>query len=246
MIENRLVPYIPERFLRDENYRQWHISGVHPLPGVRIMGVHIPEMKKIASSFIKEGKGNEMLSSFSVEQKRDARAGLYYEEKQIWGMIINRLSISLDERLRYVQSFIPVIDNWAVCDIFCADAKWVLEDKTRVWKFLEGYFHSEKEFEVRFALVMAMGYYLDAEHIEEIYKTISSIDYAGIQSEYEDLKMTPYYVYMAAGWLMATALYKLPEATRAFANSGKCPSEILKIYVRKAKESFRTKNTSPF
>ena len=60
------------------------------------------------------------------------------------------------------------------------------------------------------------------------------------------MKDTPYYVYMAAAWLMATALYKLQEATRAFANSGDCPAEILRLYVRKARESFRTKTFSPF
>jgi hypothetical protein len=50
-----------------------------------------------------------------------------------------------------------VLDNWAVCDSYCAHAKWMARaDKEALWAFLERWFDSEREFEVRFAVVVAI------------------------------------------------------------------------------------------
>jgi hypothetical protein len=56
----------------------------------------------------------------------------------------------------------------------------------------------------------------------------------------------PYYIRMGAAWLMATSLAKDVETTRAFASSSGLPSDILKLYARKARESRITKEVSPF
>jgi hypothetical protein len=46
---------------------------------------------------------------------------------------------------------------------------------------------------------------------------------------------------MGIAWLLATALAKLPDATRAFVCSSKLPADVIKLYIRKARESFRTR-----
>ena len=52
--------------------------------------------------------------------------------------------------------YVPVLDNWAVCDSYCAHAKWMVRaDKAALWAFLERWFDFEREFEVRFAIVVA-------------------------------------------------------------------------------------------
>ena len=51
--------------------------------------------------------------------------------------------------------YVPVKDNWAMCDSYCAHLKWMVRaDKTALWAFLERRFDSEREFEVRFAVVL--------------------------------------------------------------------------------------------
>lgn len=46
--------------------------------------------------------------------------------------------------------FIPAIENWAICDNLCCNAKWVKkEDKDAVWEFVEGLIASEGEFRCR-------------------------------------------------------------------------------------------------
>ena len=38
-------------------------------------------------------------------------------------MIIGLAKMELEEQMKYVTMFIPRIDNWAVCDIFCSELK---------------------------------------------------------------------------------------------------------------------------
>ena len=51
----------------------------------------------------------------------------------------------------------------------------------------------------------------------------------------------PYYVRMGVAWLLATALAKFPDQTRAFVRSSNLPADVIKLYIRKARESFRTR-----
>ena len=41
MIEKILEQYIPERFVSDARYRRGHIRVINPLPGTRVLGLHI-------------------------------------------------------------------------------------------------------------------------------------------------------------------------------------------------------------
>ena len=41
--------------------------------------------------------------------------------------------------------------------------------------------------------------------------------------------------------LLATALAKFPEQTRAFVRSSNLPADVIKLYIRKARDSFRTR-----
>ena len=43
-----LEPLVAERFRTDGKYRTGHIRVINPLPGRRVLGVHIPEMRKLA------------------------------------------------------------------------------------------------------------------------------------------------------------------------------------------------------
>ena len=55
----------------------------------------------------------------------------------------------------------------------------------------------------------------------------------------------PYYVRMAVAWLLASALAKIPEMTRAYVNSCRLPEDVIRLYKRKARESFKTRDVNP-
>ncbi|MBQ8451000.1 MAG: DNA alkylation repair protein [Bacteroidaceae bacterium] len=253
MIENILTPLVSERFLSDERYREGHLRVVNALPCRRVLGLHTPEMKQVAKALSKKG-GAEYIIRF----EQAAPVALAYEETVIWGFLINLQKCPLEQRLKMLERYIPVLDNWAVWDAFCANAKWMQRaDKRVLWNFLLRWFASKREFEVRFAVVAAMCYFIDEEWLQQLFEQIDKIDFSIITSQYKSYKgrperpqmgvvqgASPYYVRMGVAWLLATVLAKFPDATRAYVHSSSLPEDVISLYVRKARESFRTRCVS--
>ena len=245
MIEEKLIPLICERFLSEEKYRQGHIRIINALPERRILGLHLPEMKQVTKELAKQANVLDVLCGFEQEHQAE-RFSLTYEETLIWGLTINAMKCPPEERLDLLRRYIPVLDNWAVCDSFCCNAKWALKIPTEdLWVFLQPYFQSKKEFEVRFAIVMSMCYLMKEEWSGIVFHRLEALDLSAIRSEYTHLP-APYYVRMGMAWLLATALAKFPDATRSFLNASSLSEDVKRLYARKARESFRTKNVSPF
>lgn len=266
MIEHLLHPLVCERFKNDRRYRDGHLRVINALPARRVLGLHTPEMKRIAKQLSLEGC--EALMQCGVLHKCDngidvihafestPSESLCYEETVIWGFILNNVRCSVDERLAMLAHYIPVLDNWAVCDAYCANSKWMARaDKEQIWNFLQPWFASQREFEVRFALVASMCHLLDKEWLWRIFQRIDTLDFDFIKSEYTTLKgkpkrpqqgivpgTAPYYTRMGVAWLLATTLAKYPDETREFVRSSHLPADVVKLYVRKARESFRTRN----
>ena len=265
MIDHLLQPLVCERFLADARYREGHLRVVNALPERRVLGLHSPEIKQVAKSLSREGgevvmpdgmrkicvNGAEVIRAFETVLSES----LCYEETVIWGYLINLEKCSLEERLAMLGRYVPVLDNWAVCDSYCAHAKWMAcADKAALWAFLERWFRSESEFEVRFAVVVAMCYFLNDEWLDKVFERINRLDFGRIKSKYKTVKgkpkvaqqgtvqgAEPYYVRMGVAWLLATALAKFPEQTRTFVRSSNLPADVVKLYIRKARESFRTR-----
>ena len=265
MIDHLLQPLVCERFLTDARYREGHLRVVNALPKRCVMGLHLPEIKAAAKQLSREGgevvmpdgthrmcaNGAKVICAFEAVPSEY----LCYEETVIWGYLINLKKCSLDERLAKLSRYVPVLDNWAVCDSYCAHAKWMARaDKEDLWAFLEQWFYSEREFEVRFAVVVAMCYFLEEEWLNKVFVRINGLDFGRIKSKYKTVKgkpkvaqqgtvqgAEPYYVRMSVAWLLATALAKFPNQTRVFVHSSNLPTDVIKLYIRKARESFRTR-----
>ena len=245
MIEDKLTPLICERFHHDEKYRQGHIRIINALPERRILGLHLPEMKQVAKELAKQADVLDILHAFEREHHAD-RFRLTYEETLVWGMTINALKCSWEERLSFLKRYIPVLDNWAVCDSFCCNAKWALKIPPQaLWDFLLPYYQSNKEFEVRFAIVMSMCYLLKEEWLSLVFEKLQQINLPNIHSEYVNLP-SPYYVRMGMAWLLATSLAKFPDETRNFVNASSLTEDVKRLYARKARESFKTRNVAAF
>ena len=265
MIDHLLHPLICERFRTDARYREGHLRVVNALPERRVLGLHAPEIKTVAKQLSREGgevvmpDGVHLLCANGAEVIRAFEAvpneNLCYEETVIWGYLINLEKCSLDERLAMLTRYVPVLDNWAVCDSYCAHAKWMARaDKEALWAFLRRWFDSEREFEVRFAVVVAMCYFLGEEWLDRVFERLNGLDFGRIKSKYKRIKgkpkaaqqgtvqgAEPYYVRMGVAWLLATALAKAPDKTRAFVRSSNLPEDVVKHYIRKARESLRTR-----
>lgn len=269
MIQHLLLPFVCDRFTNDARYREGHLRVVNALPSRKVLGLHTPEMKLVAKQLsrcggavvmpdggrVGCGNGREVVRCFEQYPSE----ALCYEECVIWGFLINLEKCTVEERFSMLSRFVPVMDNWAVCDAYCANAKWMARlPKDQLWNFLQRWFSSGREFEVRFAIVSSMCYLLCNDWIDNVFARIEALDYTMIVSEYRTVKgkpksvqegsvqgLSPYYVRMGVAWLFATALAKFPERTRSFVSASALPADVVKLYVRKARESFRTKSVAP-
>lgn len=175
--------------LAEEKYRIFS-SGL--IPNVdNMLGVRIPLLHRLARE-IARGDWRAYLSSNDVK---------YFEETMLQGIVIGYAKADVEEKLRYVAWFVPKINNWEVCDIFCSGLKFVRENRERVWNFLQPYFTFEGEYEVRFGIIMLLQYYVEEDYISRLFRLFDSVRHEG------------YYARMAVAWAVSMCFAKLPEPT---------------------------------
>lgn len=175
--------------LQDKKYQEFHSKLC---PNVDdIIGVRIPELRKIAKQIAKENP-QEYLEKASKE---------YYEERMLQGLVIGYMKASLEERLSYLDKFVPVIDNWAVCDCCTSTYKFTTKYLKEMWDYVQKYLSSNREFELRFGIIMLMDYYLIEEYIDQVLKI------------YDNIQNEGYYVKMGVAWALSMAYVKFPEKT---------------------------------
>lgn len=245
MIEDLLIPLVNPRFVQDGHYRLWHTRVINPPDAEVVMGVRTPDIRSLCRNLYRQGKAEGLIRSFEALPSWS----LSHEELMVWGGLVNTLQCPLEQKLDMLGRFVPAIDNWAVCDFFCSGAKWIAKgERSIVWERIKGYFTSLREFEVRFAVVAGMVYFLDEKWRDNVLTAIASIDYENIRSAYSPGQVSgnpPYYVRMAVAWLLSRLLaLDAPYAREAIA-SGNFPKDIVGMYVRKAKDSFVTRNIDP-
>ncbi|MGG2085256.1 DNA alkylation repair protein [Lysinibacillus pakistanensis] len=175
--------------LADQDYQKFSSSLIPNCQN--ILGVRLPELRKIAKNIAKEDWQN-YLTAASDE---------FFEEVMLQGMIIGYVKTNIEERLSYVASFVHKIDNWSVCDSFCTGLKFTKENQEQVWVFLQPYFSSHKEYEVRFGVVMLLNYFIDHQYIQSVLNIINAIKHEG------------YYVKMAVAWAISICYVKDPLVT---------------------------------
>jgi len=182
-IKERLI------YLADEDYRKFSSSIT---PGAdNILGVRLPVLRKMAKE-IARGDFRTYINEASSDT---------YEEKMLHGMVIGYVKADIDEILRLTKDFIPLIDNWAICDSFCSGLKITKLYKEKVWDFLQPYLYSDNEFEIRFAVVMIINYYINELYAPKAFKHFDRIRHEG------------YYAKMAVAWAISAYFAKLPEIT---------------------------------
>ena len=201
--------------LQDLKYKEFH-SGLCPNVD-NIIGVRVPKLREIAREISKKDY-DEFLRNVKDE---------YYEELALHGLVIGYSKISIEDTFKYLKEFVPKINSWAVCDTTCSNLKITKKYMKETWNFLEQYINSDKEYEIRFALVMYLNYYLTEEYIDEILKRIDKI------------ANKEYYVQMAIAWLISFAYIKQKEKTEKYIKNNKLDKFTLNKAIQKICESYR-------
>lgn len=205
--------------LVDEEYRKFHsnlCTGVN-----NILGIRVPVLRNYAKQLNKKYSIKESLHNIDDE---------YYEEIMLKGMIIGlNKELEWEELEKYIKEFVPKIDNWAICDTFCAGLKITKKYKAEMWKLINNkYLKSKKEFEVRFATVMILDYYIESSYLEKNFKIFNNI------------KLDKYYVKMAVAWAISICLIKFYDETVEYLkNNLELDNWTYNKAIQKAIESYR-------
>ncbi len=231
LTEGILMGYVPERYVNDERYRSGHVGIIAPGEGTRILGMHAPEMKTVAKTLVRLGCWRKQLDIWKRHRPLTGTGGLTHEERMIWGLVIDYAKMPIEERLAQIEDFLPAIDNWALCDNLCCNAKWVeKEDKERIWPFLTGLIASGQEFRARVGLILSLAHFLDGNNLKRTLETVATRNYKD-----ED----PFYIRMAASWLFAEALSKQYDTALPYLECRRLSRWIHNKAIQKARESRR-------
>jgi 3-methyladenine DNA glycosylase AlkD len=178
--------------LAEENYQKFSSAL---LPNINnILGVRLPTLRKLAKVISKDD-WRRFISMADSD---------YFEEVMLQGMVIGYAKADIEEILQYTTDFIPKIDNWSVCDSFCNGLKFTKNNMESVWDFIQPYLSSKKEYEVRFAVVMLLNFYINEEYIDNVLKLLDNAKHDG------------YYAKMAVAWAVSICYVKFPEPTMKY------------------------------
>lgn len=206
--------------LSDTKYKEFHSSLC---PGTKnIIGVRVPILRNYAKELFSVQNWKETIKQIDNQ---------YYEEIMLQGMLIGQAKKeNIEIVLKYIEEYLPKIDNWAICDVFCAGLKITQKYKEEMWNFIQKHLKSDKEFEIRFAIVMILDYYIEEEYIKRDLEILDKITHEG------------YYVKMAIAWAISVCLIKFYDETIKYLQDCNLDNWTYNKAIQKALESYRITN----
>lgn len=201
--------------LQDISYGDFQSKLIPGISRKSIIGVRVPEVRKLAKRLVKEKEVSKFLKELPHK---------YYDENMLHGLILSEMK-DYDICITEIDKFLPFVDNWAVCDIM--SPKIFKKNKTKLLKKIKEWSLSEKTYTCRFGIEMLMSHFLDADFKPE-YLAIP----VSVNSE-------DYYVRMMVAWFFATALAKQWAAAIKYLENHRLDIQTHNKAIQKALESKR-------
>jgi 3-methyladenine DNA glycosylase AlkD len=211
-VDQRLLRKSLEAF-SEEKYRNF--SAALLPANTRLLGVRLPVLRSIAGKIVRADWRNYLLHAFNR----------FFEEVMLQGLTIACAHMPLEERLRWILNFLPKIDNWSVCDSFCISLKSAAQYPVEFWRFIEPLFYSQREYDVRFAVVMLNDFFVRRDYLEKAFAILSAVTHTGIAAK------------TAVAWALTTCYTKFPEETYQFLDGSLLDEFIYRKTLQKIRES---------
>ena len=201
--------------LQDKEYMKFLSKLTPNVPEDTIIGVRIPEIRKLAKKLVKNNEYEDFLKELPHK---------YYDENLLHGAIISE-SKNFEKCIKLLDNFLPFVDNWAVCDtispkIFKKYKKELIE-KIKEWS------QSDKTYTCRFGVEMLMTHFLDEDFKKEYLEVVA------------DIHSEEYYVKMVVAWFFATALAKQWDYAVIYLEDNRLDVWVHNKTIQKARESLR-------
>jgi len=200
----------------DPAYKEFSTKIV--VPGeYKVIGIKMPVIRRFAKEITK-GDWKRYLNETADE---------YSEDLLLRGFVITGCRTDIDEKLRMLSEFIPLIDNWSICDSVCMSLNVNRKNKDAVWNVIIHFLDSDKEFEQRAAVVLMLAHFIDDEHIDRVISYADNVAHQG------------YYVRMAVAWCLSVCFVKYPERTMEYLKNCSLDDITFNKTLSKITDSFR-------
>ena len=191
-------------------------------PGVEhVLGIRVPDLRKLAAR----------IARTDWERFLETSDTFYMEERMLQGMVIGciRPDDDIEVYLHRVTCFVSIINSWSVCDTFKfgGGKKFVEANKRQLWEYLKTWMCADKEYEIRFGVVMAMQYFLEEAYLPEFLQLCDKIHHEG------------YYVKMAVAWALSVYFIKYQDKVMPYLDNNNLDNFTYNKAIQKAIESYR-------
>lgn len=202
--------------LAEPGYRDFSAALV---PGAGTMlGVRIPKLRALAKEIAADS------DTYFCEP-----CGTCFEEIMLRGMVIGCMKCTTQQRIQHIRAFVPLIDNWSLCDSFCCGLKEAKRKPDVYWDFIQPYLHRTSEFEVRFGVVMLLDHFAHDAWLSRTLEQLGQVTHSG------------YYVKMAVGWAVSVCYIRDAQQTWDWMQRHTLDAESERMAMQKILDSRRVK-----
>ncbi len=203
---------------KDEAYRRFNERIVNIPEGTSI-GVRTPVLRALGKELVKsEGFSLDTLLAFPSD---------VFEVRLLKCFAVGYKKMPFAEKVRRIDACLPVIDGWAVCDLFCSTLKEIKKHREEFFPHIEGYIAQGGEFSQRFGYILLLGCYMAEEYLPHIFALAERA-----HTQY-------YYTHMGVAWLLAEVLVKFFDRGAAFLRTTSLDAKTVNKAIQKARESYR-------
>lgn len=207
--------------LAREQERAYRDFSAALLPGVKdLLGVRLGTLRRMARQIIASPFCTEFLALENPQS---------FEERMLLGLVTALVPACVEERFALIARFVPMMDNWSVCDSFCISLKEARGNRAAYFAFLQPYLDSEEAFEARFGAVMLLDHFVCDDYVSPALEKLARIPARG------------HYARMAVAWAVQTLYAAYEETTEAFLLAGRLDAQTTALTVSKIAQSRRTK-----
>ncbi|MBR2381492.1 MAG: DNA alkylation repair protein [Clostridia bacterium] len=175
--------------MQDIKYRDFTSRLIPNISPDSMIGVRLPQVKKLAKELYKNGEYVSFISTLPHT---------YFEEYHLHCYIISEIK-DFEVFINELDKLLPHIDNWSVCDSL--RPKCFVKNKEKVLIYIKKWLKGEHIYTQRFAIEMLMVHYLNDDFKAEYLDLVANVNGGD------------YYLKMMVAWYFATALAKQYKAT---------------------------------
>lgn len=150
-----------------------------------------------------------------------------YEEVMVIGLAVAYAKVPLADKLEALRLLIPRLDSWALTDCIVPTLKIKENDKELAWELAMECLADEKEYTIRFGIILLLDYFLTPDTIPQTADCLTSI------------RDGRYYVRMAVSWCLAEMAVHDFDRVKRMLENGILDTLTHNMTIRKMRESYR-------